>query len=416
MEFLFLLLFIAVMIFGVGGVLRAGASTTKAVFKTVSSGGNIIDNFKEEIREMGPLEAQIVPAKITLGDKLVDVYEVKVRGLLKAPYACDLVLVTSIFDFTSQKSEAILSSLDFFQENQTEGFQNIVEIGRILPNQGYKNWVKVATLFPETLTATRSGDRIVRVLVRAMPKNEVSKIEYGLHEEGTTIFSTAAISRSINFQEKGWLETIEQREEARTLMVKVAVSVASHEGSMNPSEGKVIQQWIKKHLESIRESDVDRIKAKLNEALKGAFADVERGVLDRDELISRLKAIDIKSLNRSLLEFLVDVISADGEITAGEMALVRSISEKLGFDYDEVKAMSEKAFLSMDVIPSVDESLEGLLGIDPSWSKEQILSHLRREFSKWNGRIQALEDPTEKDKAQKMLDAIAAARKKYGAN
>jgi len=416
MEFLFLLLFIAVMIFGVGGVLRAGASTTKAVFKTVSSGGNIIDNFKEEIREMGPLEAQIVPAKITLGDKLVDVYEVKVRGLLKAPYACDLVLVTSIFDFTSQKSEAILSSLDFFQENQTEGFQNIVEIGRILPNQGYKNWVKVATLFPETLTATRSGDRIVRVLVRAMPKTEVSKIEYGLHEEGTTIFSTAAISRSINFQEKGWLETIEQREEARTLMVKVAVSVASHEGSMNPSEGKVIQQWIKKHLESIRESDVDRIKAKLNEALKGAFADVERGVLDRDELISRLKAIDIKSLNRSLLEFLVDVISADGEITAGEMALVRSISEKLGFDYDEVKAMSEKAFLSMDVIPSVDESLEGLLGIDPSWSKEQILSHLRREFSKWNGRIQALEDPTEKDKAQKMLDAIAAARKKYGAN
>jgi tellurite resistance protein len=416
MEFLFFLLFIAVMIFGVGGVLRAGASTTKAVFKTDSSGGNIIDNFKEEIREMGPLEAQIVPAKITLGDKLVDVYEVKVRGLLNASYACDLVLVTSIFDFTSQKYEAILSSLDFFKEKQTEGFQNVVEVGRISPNQGYKNWVKVATLFPETLTATRSGDRIVRVMVRAMPETEVSKIEYGLHDEGTTIFSTAAISRLINFQEKGWLETIEEREEARVLMVKIAVSVASHEGSMNPSEGKVIQQWIKKQLESIRESDVDRIKAKLNDALKAAFADAEGGFLDREALISKLKAIDIKSLNRSLLEFLVDVIGADGEITASEMALVRSISEKLGFDYDEVKAMSDKAFLSMDVIPSVEESLEGLLGIDPSWSKEQILSHLRREFSKWNGRIQALEDPSEKDKAQRMLDAIAAARKKYGAN
>ncbi len=416
MEFLFFLLFIAVMIFGVGGVLRAGASTTKAVFKTVSSGGNIIDNFKEEIREMGPLEAQIVPAKITLGDKLVDVYEVKIRGLLNASYACDLVLVTSIFDFTSQKYEAILSSLDFFREKQTEGFQNVVEVGRISPNQGYKNWVKVATLYPETLTATRSGDRIVRVMVRAMPETEVSKIEYGLHDEGTTIFSTAAISRMINFQEKGWLETIEEREEARVLMVKIAVSVASHEGSMNPSEGKVIQQWIKKQLESIRESDVDRIKAKLNDALKAAFADAEGGVLDREALISKLKAIDIKSLNRSLLEFLVDVIGADGEITASEMALVRSISEKLGFDYDEVKAMSDKAFLSMDVIPSVEESLEGLLGIDPSWSKEQILSHLRREFSKWNGRIQALEDPSEKDKAQRMLDAIAAARKKYGAN
>jgi tellurite resistance protein len=416
MEFLFVILFFAVMIFGVGGVLRAGASTTKAVFKTVSSGGNIIDNFKEEIREMGPLEVEVVPAKITLGDRLVDVFEVKVRGLLNASYACDLVLVTSIFDFTNQKYEAILSSLDFFKEKQTEGFQNIVEVGRILPNQGYKNWVKVATLFPETLTATRSGDRVVRVMVRAMPATEVNKIEYGLHDEGTTIFTTAGISRLINFQEKGWLETVEEREEARVLMVKVAVSVASHEGAMNSSEGKVIQQWIKKQLETVRDSDVERIKGKLNEALKASFAEVENGTLDRDALISRLKIIDIKSLNRSLLEFLVDVISADGEITAGEMTLIRAISEKLGFDYDEVKAMSDKAFLSMDVIPSVEESLEGVLGIDPSWNQSEIMSHLRREFSKWNGRIQALEDANEKDKAQKMLDAIAAARKKYGAN
>lgn len=416
MEFLFVLLFFAVLIFGVGGVLRAGASTTKAVIKTVSSGGNLFDNFKEEIREMGPLEVQVVPATMDLGEKIVDTYEVQVRGLLNVTHACDLVITTSIFDYTDEKYEAILSSLDFFKEKQTEGFQNVVEIGRIRPNEGYKKWVKIATLLPETLTATRKGDRFVKVLVRAMLESEVSKIEYGLHQEGTVIFSTAGIGLMINFQEKGWLETVEEREEARVLMVKVAVSVASHGESMNPSEGKVIQQWIKKQLESVRDSDVDRIKAKFNDALKEAFAENESGVLNRGDLISRLKIIDIKSLNRTLLEFLVDVISADGEITSSEMSLIRSISEELGFDYDEVKAMSDKAFLSMDVIPSVEESLEGVLGIDPSWDKEQTLSHLRREFAKWNGRIQALEDPSEKDKAQKMLDAIATARKKYGAN
>ena len=39
---------------------------------------------------------------------------------------------------------------------------------------------------------------------------------------------------------------------------------------------------------------------------------------------------------------------------------------------------------------------------------------LNDEFKKWNGRIQALEDGDEKDKAQNMLNIIADARKKYG--
>ena len=60
-----------------------------------------------------------------------------------------------------------------------------------------------------------------------------------------------------------------------------------------------------------------------------------------------------------------------------------------------------------------DESLEGLLGINESWSKDEVNAHLRREFAKWNGRIQSLEDEDEKLKAQMMLDAISAARKKY---
>jgi hypothetical protein len=78
--------------------------------------------------------------------------------------------------------------------------------------------------------------------------------------------------------------------------------------------------------------------------------------------------------------------------------------------------MSDKAFLESSNIQHSEDSLEGILGIDPDWTKEQTLAHLRTEFAKWNGRIQSLEDEDEKNKAQSMLDAIAAARKKYGAN
>lgn len=77
--------------------------------------------------------------------------------------------------------------------------------------------------------------------------------------------------------------------------------------------------------------------------------------------------------------------------------------------------MSGKAFLEMGSVPQSENELEALLGIDPEWDSSKIVAHLRGEFSKWNGRIQALEDHAEKEKAQKMIDAIAAARQKYGA-
>ena len=58
-------------------------------------------------------------------------------------------------------------------------------------------------------------------------------------------------------------------------------------------------------------------------------------------------------------------------------------------------------------------SLENILGIDTTWTQEEIKKHLRKEFQKWNNRINTLPEGTERDRAQSMLDNIAEARKKY---
>ena len=54
-----------------------------------------------------------------------------------------------------------------------------------------------------------------------------------------------------------------------------------------------------------------------------------------------------------------------------------------------------------------------MLQIDTDWTNEQIKKHLREEYSKWNNRINTLDEGQERDNAQQMLDLIAEARKKY---
>ena len=59
-------------------------------------------------------------------------------------------------------------------------------------------------------------------------------------------------------------------------------------------------------------------------------------------------------------------------------------------------------------------AIEDLLSIDLEWSHEQIREYLRREFAKWNARLNTMAEGPDRDHAQYMLDKIGEARIKYG--
>ena len=59
------------------------------------------------------------------------------------------------------------------------------------------------------------------------------------------------------------------------------------------------------------------------------------------------------------------------------------------------------------------EGFEGILGYDPTWPTERICTHLVKEFQRWNSRSTTLPFGPEQENAQKMLNMIAEARKKY---
>ena len=75
--------------------------------------------------------------------------------------------------------------------------------------------------------------------------------------------------------------------------------------------------------------------------------------------------------------------------------------------------MKDSVILNLKDAPQKNQSLENILGIDSSWSSDEVRMHLRKEFQKWNNRINTLPEGSERERAQDMLDSIAEARKKY---
>ncbi len=60
--------------------------------------------------------------------------------------------------------------------------------------------------------------------------------------------------------------------------------------------------------------------------------------------------------------------------------------------------------------PDSSQSLEDLLGITDDMTEGQVNSHLRKEFQKWNSRLNTLPEGEERENAQRMLDLIASVR------
>ena len=90
-----------------------------------------------------------------------------------------------------------------------------------------------------------------------------------------------------------------------------------------------------------------------------------------------------------------------------------TVAESLELDLDEINKMRDQKIVTLDSKATKHASIEDILGIGSDWDKEQIKKHLRNEFMKWNNRLNTLSEGEERNNAQRMLDTISEARKKY---
>ena len=399
MEFL---VFIGVMwlIFKIAGALNSADS---------SGGGS-----GSSSSQMSALQLRFSDKK--LGDKGDGMLakEVEALGLIPLRQELRIGFITSVFDKTSGELEPVISSMEVFQEDSNIIYQHTVEVGRVPPNQGFVKWVRVGVVLPGILQPPYGGRRKMMVVVRLVNLDNPPPITHGFNEPNHAgLLWQSSLEFEHFFAEKGYSEAAEHRDESRALAIKIAMAVATSDGSLDDAEGEVIKHWIVRAIEPFSEGKQEALKALYNRAMRDAYQAAMDGNLSLSEMTSRLNEIGEGGSKYEVIELCFDVMAADGVAGAEELLIIRRVAEALGLDMDEIEAMRDKKIITLNSNVSSHASIEDLLGIEAGWGGEQIKKHLRTEFQKWNNRLNTLPDGDERQNAQRMLDLISEARKKY---
>ncbi|MDA9913496.1 TerB family tellurite resistance protein [Methylophilaceae bacterium] len=424
METLLIIIFWLCIIFGFGRVFGWFSGGAKAAYNAATKGTNIVDNLKEEFYQMGPLEVRTEKGRENLGDKEFDVEKIEVRGFVNnTELAHNLQFVISLFDVTDEKGKdkkfdkPILTNVNELMEPESRAFQLKLPLGNVGAMNGYTKWVPIQRIFPDFLVGAKKGKRKIRGIIRAIPDTEadLKSIYAGLQDRDRLYTAFASFDFEAKLNEVGYDELKENFFKIRSYCVQFAVLMAFSDGELDASEGNIIKKWIANQIDiETNEERKTKLKVILNETLKKAYANAKAGKIEMEKLINEFKKITTEGNSLAMLEFLFEVIGADGKIDDAEMKTVNSIASKLGVSVDTVKSMTDKMFLDIDD-HGMDqgESAENVLGITDDMSKEEIKKLLNKQFRQWNGRIQSLEDGEEKEKAQVMLNIIADTKKKY---
>jgi len=339
----------------------------------------------------------------------------EIRGLLPVSKTVTAAFVTSVYDNTDGRLETVLCPIEIFQEPHSTAFQIRTEVGSIGPGQGTVEWTKVGGVIPDFLIPPRKGVRKFRVTLRLVDVDNEPTILLGGCEPGHPgLLWQSWQDFEWDISDPGYEEAAEQRDEAQALVIKIGMAVAMADGSLATEEGLVLKDWILKALAPFTGERRERLKKTYNEAMRSSFKAAKAAQLNFGELTRQLNEVADRAIKYETIELCYDVMKADGIFGSEEASLVRSVSRGLDLDHDEVAKIRDQKLVSTRVNIGGDDSVEELIGIDLSDEPSTIRRQLVKEFSKWNARLNTLPAGEERDNAQRMLDLVADARKKYG--
>jgi len=410
MEALFTIFVIYVGWSIISWLMGAVFGTAKAAVKSAVGKGSFSENMDLEFKGMGAFEIRTVE-KTVEGIKGIIIQG---RGIIPVTYKTHIGFVTSVIDNTGGKSSPVLSMVDGFKEDGSTAYQQFVDAGTVGADQGYAQWVQIGLVFPGMLYPPEGGTRNLLLISRIINMDDPPNIYLGYCDRGENgVLQTLSAESEFYYDGKGYLESVAHRDEARGLAIKLAMSVAMADGSLDDEEGNVIKEWIVKTIAPFSEDKQETLKKLYNDALREAYSDAKTGDLSLSETTERLEELAEMPQKYEAIELCFEVMAADGVVDQNEITTIKNIAEALDLDFDEIEKLRDKHLVNLDISTDKQADIETILHIDSSWSPEQIKKHLRGEYAKWNNRLNTLEEGQERENAQKMLDLIAEGRKKY---
>lgn len=408
MEIISLFLGLAVLGFIINVVTSAG--------KAAMGKGSFKDNMHLQLNGMQAFEVRLIDSTLNDDGTGTVVKEIEGRGLFALTHNTNVAFVTSVFDNTSGELVPVISVIDGFREPGSTVYQHTSAMGEIGPDQGFMKWVRIGVVIPTVLEPPYGGSREMKVIVRMVNADNLPNIRHGYHtEEDTGIICQHSLEFNYEFEGKGYREASLHKEEAVGLSLKIGMAVAMADGSLDDEEGNVLRSWIVKSIEPYSNDKKANLKILYNEAMRDSYALAKDGSLSLSDLTKRMNEIGETTSKYEAIELCFEVMAADGIADESEINTIKQVSMALNLDADEVAKMRDQKIIGLNTSVGSQASIETLLGIEPEWSADRTMKHLRIEFQKWNNRLNILGEGEERENAQIMLDRIAEARKKYAA-
>jgi uncharacterized tellurite resistance protein B-like protein len=362
----------------------------------------------------GPLQLRLGKERLGEGNDARDVAVLEARGILPLRRDGNVVAVTSILDVTDRESpKPVLASMDIFQEPNSACFQSRQPLGRLSIGAGARRWVRLSMVPTELLVPPKRGRRRLSIILRLYDDDLAFEVEYGFADTDAPAFLGGDVLEITHeFKDAGYEDEREAHARIGELAVKLAVAIAAADGEVADAEGFRIREWMRRRVAS-GGGDQNETKRRLNGAFLEACDAAQAGRLAISDITREVNSIGSMPQKWSCVDLCFEIIAADGLARPEELDLVRRIAKSIGVPPEELEALQDRKLVGVRTELGQTNDLDTVLGLDPSWEAERAQRHLREQFQKWNNRLAALQEGDERDNAQRMLDLIADARKRY---
>ena len=172
--------------------------------------------------------------------------------------------------------------------------------------------------------------------------------------------------------------------------VELALLLAFSDGELQDIEEEELNKYIPEEI-SLSEN---------NKIIKESKENLKNNKLSYSSSIKELNELCNKSEKISVITNLFKIIAVDGVIVNEEIDLLKNISNALLIENSLFDSIKEKLLLNVSV-----ESFSSLL-IDNQLSEKDLEIELKKEFTKWNNRLNTLPPGVERDNAQTIINDI----------
>ena len=186
----------------------------------------------------------------------------------------------------------------------------------------------------------------------------------------------------------------QKTKDPQDLVIEIGVAVALADGDFVNIESDTLKKWMR--------------KKRFNETKIDAHLSAKAGNLNLKDTCIQLNKRGTQKLKLEALSLAYEVMGADGHIHEKETKMIHSVADYLQIISDEVEQIRDQ-FIVKTLIEK-DFNILDLMGLSASASKSSKCTELKKEFKKWNNRLNSLPSSKERKNAQKVLDLIGKAR------